>query len=335
MTLPLADPHAVSGFVRGDWSRTLSARDGRLYAPAAAASLLVHAALLAFLLPPLQERDEATMPAGGPAAILVEVAATSPTESVASSAAPADEAPRADEPAPSEKTPADAEPPVATAIESAEPPQDMPAPTMNEAVAIMPTPIEPPQVAPDAAAIQRAAQRQARLDEERRTRRIEQKRQERLARIEEGRSERLRLEKERARRERADKARNEAERASKRAGEGHETVNSVAATRGGTAGTAAGAAQMANWRGQVLAHLAGYKQYPSAARDRNVIGRPVVTFSLSPSGAVVSLSLVSSSGAPILDDAALSMVRRAAPFPPMPVGGGRASFTTAINYNMR
>lgn len=343
MTLPLAESQTVSVLVRGG-SEARMWRSGRLYGLAAAASLLVHVAIVSLLLPVLRERDEPMMTAGGPVAIQVDIAANSPTESVASSAAPADEAPRADEPAPTEKSMADAEapaePPIASAIENTEPLQETtPAPIANETVAVVPAPAESPQVAPDALAIQRAAQRQARIDEERRIRRIEQKRQDRLAQLEEERRETQRREKQRlekkAQRERAEKARTEADHAARRTGTGHETVNSAAATRGGTAGAAAGAAQMANWRGQVLAHLAGFKQYPSAARERNVIGRPVVAFSLSPSGAVVSLSLVSSSGASILDDAALSMVRRAAPFPPMPAGGARASFTTAINYNMR
>lgn len=340
VTLPLVDPRATTVFVRGGGVDMSAARPGRLYGLAALASLLVHVVIVSLLLPVLRDTDEAAMPAGGPTTIQIEVATDSPTESVASSAAPAEEAPRTDEPAPTEKAAADAEPPadvpMAPAIEHTEPRlETAPAPIMNETVVVAPAPAETPQVAPDALAIQRAVQRQARIDEERRIRRIEQKRQERLAALEEERREKQRLEKQKAQRERAEKARKEADHAARRTGVGHEAVNSVAATRGGTAGAAAGAAQMANWRGQVLAHLAGFKQYPSAARERNVVGRPVVAFSLSPSGAVVSLSLVSSSGASILDDAALSMVRRAAPFPPMPAGGARASFTTAINYNMR
>ena len=118
-------------------------------------------------------------------------------------------------------------------------------------------------------------------------------------------------------------------------GHGAETRRTVAAARGGTQGApdSAGAAASQNWRGEVLAHLARFKQYPSQAQDRDVTGRTIVSFVLSPSGGVQSVSLAGSSGSSLLDQTTLAMVRRAAPFPHAPPGA-KLSFTAAINYSL-
>lgn len=108
------------------------------------------------------------------------------------------------------------------------------------------------------------------------------------------------------------------------------------ASAGSAAGGAASAAAAASYRARVLAHLARFKIYPDSARERGISGRTAVSFTLSRSGGVTSVSIASSSGAPILDQATLSMVRRAVPFPPMPEGGaGSMSFTAGINYSLR
>ncbi|MDP3548001.1 MAG: energy transducer TonB, partial [Phreatobacter sp.] len=100
----------------------------------------------------------------------------------------------------------------------------------------------------------------------------------------------------------------------------------------GTSG-ASSVAAVAAWRQRVLAHLARYKVYPEQARDRGIRGRTGISFSLSASGAVTSVSIASSSGAAILDQATLAMVRRAQPFPPNPAGGP-ATFTAGVNYSL-
>lgn len=120
-------------------------------------------------------------------------------------------------------------------------------------------------------------------------------------------------------------------------GRGHDAARNIASSKGGTAGTSdtAGVARTASWRSEVLAHLARFKQYPSQARDREIIGCAIVAFTLSPRGDVLAVALAGSSGSPILDEATLAMVHRAAPFPPMPGNSSaRASFKTAINYNL-
>jgi protein TonB len=96
---------------------------------------------------------------------------------------------------------------------------------------------------------------------------------------------------------------------------------------------ASNVAAVAAWRQRVLAHLARYRVYPEQARERGIRGRTGVAFTLTGNGAVTAVSIASSSGAAILDQATLAMVRRAQPFPPNPAGGS-ASFTAGINYSL-
>jgi periplasmic protein TonB len=121
-------------------------------------------------------------------------------------------------------------------------------------------------------------------------------------------------------------------------GSGAAERHSLASARSGTGGEAptAGAAEIASYRGLVLAHLARYKDYPEQARAQGIAGKPAVSFTLSRNGSVISVSLLRASGATLLDQATLAMVRRAAPFPPMPAGGAATmTFTAAINYSLR
>jgi protein TonB len=116
-------------------------------------------------------------------------------------------------------------------------------------------------------------------------------------------------------------------------GEGTGRQNRQAANGNATSG-ASSAAAVASYRQRVLAHLARFKVYPEAARDRGITGRTGVSFTLTAGGSVTAVSIASSSGAAILDQATLAMVRRAQPFPSNPTGGV-ASFTAGMNYNLR
>jgi len=55
-----------------------------------------------------------------------------------------------------------------------------------------------------------------------------------------------------------------------------------------------------------------------------------VRFVVGSSGDVGSVGLAASSGSPILDKAALAAVQRAAPFPPIPEGAGRSSWSFTV-----
>lgn len=94
--------------------------------------------------------------------------------------------------------------------------------------------------------------------------------------------------------------------------------------------SAAGNAAVSNYPGKVVAKLRRALRYPSEARSRRLNGVVQVRFVVGSSGDVGSVGLASSSGSPILDDAALATVNRAAPFPPIPEGAGRRSWTFTV-----
>ena len=86
---------------------------------------------------------------------------------------------------------------------------------------------------------------------------------------------------------------------------------------GGSAATTGNAAASA-YRAEVAAQLSRKRFYPSAGRRDRLTGRATVSFTLNASGRVTAARVVRSAGSRILDDAALEMVRRAAPYPPIP-----------------
>jgi protein TonB len=92
-----------------------------------------------------------------------------------------------------------------------------------------------------------------------------------------------------------------------------------------------GSADVSSYRSRVFAHLQRFKSYPSGAGRAS--GAASVHFVLSASGSVTSASLGRSSGNSAFDQAAVSMVRRASPFPPIPPGLGRSlSFNAPIRF---
>lgn len=57
------------------------------------------------------------------------------------------------------------------------------------------------------------------------------------------------------------------------------------------------------------------KQYPLVAKRQGLEGRVQVLFALNPSGDIQTLSVLESSGVPLLDQEALATVKRASPYP--------------------
>lgn len=109
-----------------------------------------------------------------------------------------------------------------------------------------------------------------------------------------------------------------------------------AAPSAAAAPTRAARAVTGTYNGQVIAHLRRFQSYPEAARAAGVRGASTVNFRLARNGAVVAVSLARSSGNAILDQAAVAMVRRASPFPPIPAGyDGDGSFTAPVQFNLR
>lgn len=95
-----------------------------------------------------------------------------------------------------------------------------------------------------------------------------------------------------------------------------------------------GAAANSNYKGKVRAKIQRSTQMPSKAKRLGITGRAQVSFTITPSGAAKNIVLASSTGNPLLDDAALSAVRRASPFPPMPDGMPQLDLNVPIVFNI-
>jgi protein TonB len=80
------------------------------------------------------------------------------------------------------------------------------------------------------------------------------------------------------------------------------------------------AAYMAAWVARV--ERIGNLNYPDEARREHVHGNLVLTVALNRNGAIKSVDVIHSSGHTLLDDAAIRIVRLAAPFPPIPKDEG-------------
>jgi periplasmic protein TonB len=99
----------------------------------------------------------------------------------------------------------------------------------------------------------------------------------------------------------------------------------------------ASAAALASYRQMVAAHLQRFKQYPPAAKAAGQQGTSRVSFTLSRSGAVLSVGLGGSSGHSALDAETLAMVRRAQPFPAFPADVKQSSmpFSAPVAFYIR
>ncbi len=73
---------------------------------------------------------------------------------------------------------------------------------------------------------------------------------------------------------------------------------------------------MDDWRKTV--EKIGNLHYPEAARKNNIKGSLVLNVAIQPNGEIERIKVLRSSGKNILDDAAIRIVRLAAPFPPFP-----------------
>jgi protein TonB len=96
-----------------------------------------------------------------------------------------------------------------------------------------------------------------------------------------------------------------------------------------------GAAANSNYQGKVRAKIVRATQMPSKARRLGISGRAHVRFTITTSGAARNIVLASSTGNPMLDDAALSAVRKASPFPRMPDGMSQLDLSVPIVFNVR
>ncbi|WP_428515427.1 TonB family protein [Roseovarius sp.] len=96
------------------------------------------------------------------------------------------------------------------------------------------------------------------------------------------------------------------------------------AAQGSGQSQAAGNAAASNYPGQVMRKISRVPRPRVGSR-----GTAVVAFRIGGNGGLAGLSIAQSSGSPKLDQAALRMIQRAAPFPPPPAGA-RTSFSINI-----
>jgi TonB family protein len=81
----------------------------------------------------------------------------------------------------------------------------------------------------------------------------------------------------------------------------------------------------------VTTRIANGVRYPSAAYRRKLQGKTVVEFDVHPTGRIVAVRVLASSGFQVLDLAAVAAVRRAAPLPPTP-GQQWRRFQQPLNF---
>ncbi len=70
------------------------------------------------------------------------------------------------------------------------------------------------------------------------------------------------------------------------------------------------------WKARV--ERIGNSHYPRAVRNAGLSGRLLIDVAINANGSIRNVRILRSSGSPVLDDAALRIVRRAAPFAPFP-----------------
>jgi periplasmic protein TonB len=111
-----------------------------------------------------------------------------------------------------------------------------------------------------------------------------------------------------------------------------QSPHSVAPSQG--IGTSAERARV-TWEKELAAHFNKYKRYPEDRPPQSA--QVVVSFVLDRSGLVLSSHIVTGSGDPAFDAAALAMLRRANPVPPPPplVADYGLSFTLPVIFNVK
>jgi protein TonB len=91
-----------------------------------------------------------------------------------------------------------------------------------------------------------------------------------------------------------------------------------------------------NWKSELVARLERFKRYPAEAEARGEQGVAQLAFNVDRGGGVHNVRIVRSSGSSLLDEATLSLPRRAAPLPPPPeLSGAQIGISVPIRYSIR
>ena len=85
------------------------------------------------------------------------------------------------------------------------------------------------------------------------------------------------------------------------------------------------------WRQELIGQIERRKRYPAGAQGHGGVAK--VAFAIDEGGGLISIRIAASSGSPVLDEAAIDLIR-AAPFPPLPRGLGESelNFVAPIRY---
>ncbi len=95
---------------------------------------------------------------------------------------------------------------------------------------------------------------------------------------------------------------------------------------------------LASYQRQVRALIDRQKRYPLMARRRQLEGEVLVSFTIRSDGSLARAGVIRSSGAPLLDQAALDAVRNAGTFPAFPsalAGAKRLPVEVPIDFRLR
>ena len=85
----------------------------------------------------------------------------------------------------------------------------------------------------------------------------------------------------------------------------------------------------------LAAAIAKYKQYPKIAQMRGWQGLIIIELQLNPQGGVIYSQIKKSSGYDVLDQEALEMIKRAAPFPQPPEALRNKNFTVLVPISFK
>ncbi len=77
--------------------------------------------------------------------------------------------------------------------------------------------------------------------------------------------------------------------------------------------------------------------YPPAARKDGIEGKAFVTFTINAHGNVIVVAIARSSGSALLDEAAILAIKKASPFPPIPVSlqKERMTFVQGLAFTLK